>query len=76
MRQRQTRLHGCIHENENMCRVIVSRDRYPLRSKPHYFLLYMCLTMKARESVRRLAKVAVRLRKFDTQKKTHDFEYK
>ena len=25
-------LHGCIHENENenMCRVVVSRDRHPI----------------------------------------------
>ena len=25
-----TELHGCIYENENMCRVIASRYRYPL----------------------------------------------
>ena len=24
------RSHGCIHENENMCRVIASRDRYSI----------------------------------------------
>ena len=59
-------------ENENMCQVIAGRYRYPLG----YILLYMCPTVKARESVGRLVKLAVRHRKFTTHKKTHDFEYK
>ena len=41
--QRPTGSYGCIHENENMCRVIASRDRYPLRWKPRYFWLYICV---------------------------------
>ena len=28
--QRPTGSYGCIHENEHMCQVIASRDRYPL----------------------------------------------
>ena len=28
--RRPTESHDCIHENENMCRVKASRDRYPL----------------------------------------------
>ena len=36
----------------------------------------MCHTVKDREGVGRLAKLAVRPRRFITHKKTHDFEYK
>ena len=64
-------------KNENMCRVIASRDRYPPRVKaPLFLVIHMCQTVKARESVGRLAKPAVRPQKFATHKKTHDFEYK
>ena len=35
MGQRLTESHGFIHENENMCRVSVRRDRSPLRLKTH-----------------------------------------
>ena len=53
--------HGCIHENENMCRVIASRDRYPLRVKaPLFFVIHMCPTVKTCDSVGRLAKPVVR----------------
>ena len=38
---------------------------------PLFFVIHMCPTVKARESVGRLAKLAV-----VTHKKTHDFEYK
>ena len=31
--------HGCIHENENMCQVIASRDRYPPRVKDPIFMV-------------------------------------
>ena len=27
VKQRPIESHGCIHENENMCRVIASRDK-------------------------------------------------
>ena len=43
---------------------------------PLFLVIHMCPTVKARESVRRLAKSAVRPRKFATHKKTHGFEYK
>ena len=39
-------------------------------------VIHMCLTVKARESVGKLAKPEVRPRKFATNKKKHDFEYK
>ena len=39
-------------------------------------VIHMCPLVKARESVGRLAKLAVRPWKFATHKKTHDFEYK
>ena len=35
--QRLTGSHSCIHENENMCRVIASRDRYPSGESPVIF---------------------------------------
>ena len=64
-------------KNENMYRVLASRDRHPPRVKALLVLvIHMCPTVKARESVGRLVKPAVRLRKFATHKKTHDFEYK
>ena len=43
---------------------------------PLFFVIHMCPTVKARESVGRLAKPAVRPQKFATHKKTHGFEYK
>ena len=69
--------HGCIHENDNMCWVIASRDRYPPRVKvPLFLVILMCPTVKARESVGRRTKPAMRPLKFSTHKKTHGFEYK
>ena len=41
-----------------------------------FLVIHICLKVKARESVGKLAKPVVRLRKFATHKKTHDFEYK
>ena len=43
---------------------------------PLVLVIHMCPTVKACESVGRLAKPAVRPRKFATHKTTHDFEYK
>ena len=43
---------------------------------PLFFVIHMCLMVKARESVGRLAKPIVRPRKFATHKKTYGFEYK
>ena len=75
--QRSTGSHGCIHENENMYRVIETRDRYPHQVKaPLFFVIHMCPMVKSRERVGRLTKPAVRPRKFATHKKTHGFEYK
>ena len=34
MGQRPTRLHGCINENENMFRLLASRDKRPLGESP------------------------------------------
>ena len=77
MRQRPTGFHSCIHENENMCRVIARRGRYPPRVKALVFLvIHMCQTVKARESVGKRTKPAVKPRKFAFHKKTHGFEYK
>ena len=43
MGQRLTGSHGSIHENENMCRVIASRDRYSHRVKVSLFIvIHMC----------------------------------
>ena len=64
-------------KNENMCRVLASKDRHPPRVKaPLVLVIHMCPTVKARENVGRLTKPAMRPRKFATHKKTHDFEYK
>ena len=43
---------------------------------PVFLVILMCPMVKARESVERCAKFAVRPRKFATHKKTHGFEYK
>ena len=43
---------------------------------PLVLVIHMCPMMKARESIGRLAKPAVRPQKFATHKKTDDFEYK
>ena len=61
-----------------MHRVTTNRDRYPLgvMKTPLVLVIHMCPTVKARESVGRLAKLVVRPWKFATHKKTHDFEYK
>ena len=41
-----------------MCRVIVSRDEYPPQVKDLlFFVIHMCPTVKARESVGRRAKL-------------------
>ena len=48
----------------------------PRVKAPIFLVIYMCLTVKTRESVGRLTKPAVRPRKFATHKKTHGFEYK
>ena len=73
MGQRPTGSHGCVHENENMCQVIASMDRYPPQVKASlFFVIHMCPMVKSRESVRRLVKLEVRPRKFAT----NDFEYK
>ena len=37
MGQRLTGLHGCVHENENMCWVLASKDRHPLGESPVIF---------------------------------------
>ena len=75
--QHPTESHGCIHENENMCRGIARRDRYPPRVKaPMFLVIHMCPTVRAQESVGRRVKPAMRPRKFATHKKTHGFEYK
>ena len=56
---------------------VTSRDRYPPWVKaPLYLIIHMCPTAKVHESVGRLAKLAVRPRKFSNHKKTRDFEYK
>ena len=61
MGQRLTGSHGCIHENENMCRVIASKDRYRHRVKVSLFIvIHMCPTVKASESVGRLTNPTVR----------------
>ena len=53
-----------------MCWVIAIRDRYPLQVKGLiFFVIHMCPTVKAHESVGRHEKVAVRHRKFATQKR-------
>ena len=62
-------------KNENMCRVLTSRDRHPPQVKAS-LVLVIHITVKSCESVRRLAKPAMRHRKFATHRKTHDFEYK
>ena len=41
-----------------------------------FLVIHMCQTVKARESIGKLAKLAMRPRKFAVHKKTHDFEYK
>ena len=75
--QHPTESYNCIHENENMCHGMASRDRYPPQVKASVFLvIHMCPTMKACESVGRHAKPTVRPRKFATHKKTQGFEYK
>ena len=57
-------------ENENMCRVIASRDRYPPQVKNLVFLvMHMFPTMKASESVGRHTKLAGRPRKFAAHKR-------
>ena len=43
-----------------MCRVIASRDRYPLKGKTRYMWLYIFPAMEGRESVGRHAKPAMR----------------
>ena len=43
---------------------------------PVFLVIHMCLTVKARESVGRRAKLVIRPEKFATHKKTHGFEYK
>ena len=42
---------------------------------PLFLVIHMSPAVEARESVGRLAKLAVRPRKFSTHKKTHGFEY-
>ena len=43
---------------------------------PLFFVIHMCSMVKALESVGRLAKLAVRPRKFAAHRKKHGFEYK
>ena len=58
-------------EHENLCRVVASRDRYHRVKDLVFFVIHMCPTVFARESVERCSKLAMRPQEFAYPKKTH-----